>query len=263
MSDLDLIRDAALEAGELALAHRRRGLKVEYKAGGSPVTDADLAVDAFLKARLREARPEYAWLSEETADDPARLSARKLFVVDPVDGTRAYVKGKPWFAVCIAVVEDGEPTAAVVRAPALDETFEATLGGLATLNGREIGASGTAALENCRMLGDPRLFTHPGWRRPWPAMRVESKNSIAYRMCLVADGRFDAAVALNIKYDWDVAAAALIVEAAGGRATDHKGRRFSFNRPEPFQASLVCGAPALHPFILERTAPIELPPPKP
>jgi myo-inositol-1(or 4)-monophosphatase len=262
-ADLDLIREAALEAGELALARRRKGLKVEYKVGGSPVTDADLAVDAFLKQRLRAARPDYAWLSEETADAPERLAARKLFVVDPVDGTRAYVKDKPWFAVCIGLVEDGEATLGVVHAPALKETFEAARGGPALLNGAPIRPSTTEALAGCRMLGDPRLFAYPGWREPWPAMQVESRNSIAYRMCLVADGRYDAAVALNVKYDWDVAAAGVIVEAAGALATDHKGRRFVYNKPQPWQESLVCAAPALHPLILARTAPIDLPPPKP
>lgn len=263
MSDLKLIREAALEAGELALTLRRRGLTVEYKANNSPVSDADLAVDAFLKDQLRAARPGYGWLSEETADDPARLAARRLFVVDPIDGTRAYVKDKPWFAVSIAVVEGGEPVAGVVRAPALDETFEAVADGPATRDGAAVAPSAATAIENCRMLGDSKLFAYPGWKTPWPPMTVESRNSIAYRMCLVADGRHDAAVALNIKWDWDVAAAGLIAERAGAVATDHKGRRFAFNRPEPWQASLVCAAPALHPLILARTAPIDLPPPKP
>lgn len=261
--DLELIREAALEAGELALAHRRRGLKVEYKTGGSPVTDADLAVDAFLKDRLRKARPDYAWLSEETADDPARLAARRLWVVDPLDGTRAYAKDQPWFSVCIAVVEDGAARVGVVHAPELKETFEAVRGGPALRNGAVIGPSAAGDLADCRMLGDIRLFKHPNWREPWPEMRVESRNSIAYRMCLVADGRYDAAVALNIKYDWDVAAASVIVESAGAVVTDHKGRPYVFNRPEPWQASMACAAPGLHPLILKRTAHIDLPRPAP
>jgi myo-inositol-1(or 4)-monophosphatase len=260
-ADLDLIREAALEAGELAMKHRRRGVKVRYKAGNSPVTDADLAVDALLTRRLREARPDYGWLSEETADNADRLSARRLFVVDPLDGTRAYVKDKPWFAVCIGVVEGEQAVAGVVHAPALDETWEAERGSGARLNGAPIRASGTATLDDCRMLGDARMFAHPSWKQPWPAMRVESRNSIAYRMCLVADGRHDAAVALNVKFDWDVAAASVIVEEAGAIATDHKGRAFRFNQPIAEQASLVCAAPALHPLILARTSHIDLPNP--
>ena len=232
---------------------------MEYKAGGSPVTDGDLAVDAFLSERLRAARPDYGWLSEETADDPARLVARRLFVVDPVDGTRAYARDKPWFAVCIGVVEGERAVAGVVHAPALDETFEAERGGGARLNGAAIRASGTPALEGCRMLGDARLFGHPNWREPWPAMQVESRNSIAYRMCLVADGRHDAAVALNIKHDWDVVAASVIAEEAGAVVSDHTGRPYRFNQPDPNQASLVCAAPTLHPLILARTAELRLP----
>ena len=130
-------------------------------------------------------------------------------------------------------------------------------------NGAVIAPSATCMLDDCRMLGDQRLFKHPNWSRPWPEMRVESRNSIAYRMCLVADGRHDAAVALNIKYDWDVAAASVIVESAGAIVTDHKGRPYVFNRPEPWQASMVCATPGLHPLILERTAPIDLPKPAP
>lgn len=260
--DLALIREAALEAGELALKHRRRGLKVEYKSGGSPVTDADLAVDAFLTRRLREARPDYGWLSEETADNADRLGSRRLFVVDPLDGTRAYAKDKPWFTVCIGVVEGEQAVAGVVHAPALDETFEAVRGAGARMNGQAIAPSTASTLDACRMLGDARLFSHPSWREPWPSMQVESRNSIAYRMCLVADGRFDAAVALNVKFDWDVAAASVIVEEAGAIATDHKGRAFRFNQPIAEQASLVCAAPALHPLILARTCHIDLPTPK-
>jgi myo-inositol-1(or 4)-monophosphatase len=125
MTDLDLILDAAREAGELALKARAGGLKVWSKDGGSPVTDADLAVDALLKERLRAARPDYGWLSEETVDDPARLTTTRQFVVDPIDGTVAFMKNKPWFAVSVAVVEDGRPIAGVVHAPALSETYAA------------------------------------------------------------------------------------------------------------------------------------------
>src|SRR6201999_1156025 len=106
-ADLELIRAAALEAGRLALEARAEGLKIWSKPGGSPVTDADIAVDTLLKLRLLGARPNYGWLSEETVDDPARLDVRRLFVVDPIDGTAAYMKNKPWFTVCVAIVEDG------------------------------------------------------------------------------------------------------------------------------------------------------------
>ncbi|OYX05763.1 MAG: 3'(2'),5'-bisphosphate nucleotidase CysQ [Caulobacter vibrioides] len=259
MNDLDLIIAAAREAGELALSARENGLKIWSKEGGSPVTDADLAVDTLLRTELRAERPDYGWLSEETADDPARLSTGRQFVVDPIDGTVAFMKGKPWFAVSIAVVEDGKPIVAVVHAPALDETYAATLQGPATLNGAPIAPSATQALEGAAMLGDAKMFAHPAWREPWPTMRIETRNSIAYRACLVAAGAFDAAVALSPKSEWDVAAADLICQRAGAALSDHKGRPYAYNRPVPQVPSLVCANRALAPLILNRVGHIELP----
>jgi len=259
MTDLDLILDAAREAGELALKARAGGLKIWSKEGGSPVTDADLAVDTLLKDRLRAARPDYGWLSEETIDDPARLTTTRQFVVDPIDGTAAFMKDKPWFAVSIAVVENGKPVAGVVHAPALSETYAAMAGGGATLNGAPITPSLTASLDGAAMLGDAKMFAYPGWRTPWPPMRIEARNSIAYRICLVAAGAFDAAIALSPKSEWDVAAADLIRAETGAWLTDHKGQGFSYNRPIPLVPSLVCANAALAPLILNRVGHIDLP----
>ncbi len=258
MSDAALIESAAREAGALSLALRAAGLQTEWKANGTPVSDADLALDALLTDRLRAARPDYGWLSEETADNPDRLGRSKVFVVDPIDGTRAYVKGQAWFTVCIAVVEDGAVTHAVIHAPELDETFTAVRGEGAFRNGERIAPSATAALEDCAMLAAAELFRFKGWPQPWPAMRLESRNSIAYRICLVADGRFDAAFALSTKFDWDVAAASLIATEAGAWIGDHLDRAYAFNRPVAEQTSLVCAAPTLAPLILNRTAGIDL-----
>jgi myo-inositol-1(or 4)-monophosphatase len=249
-ADLELIKAAALEAGRLALEARAEGLRVWSKPGGSPVTDADLAVDTLLKLRLKGARPNYGWLSEETADDPARLQAQRLFLVDPIDGTAAYLKNKPWFTVCIAVVEAGQPVAAVVHAPELGETYEAIAGGGARLNGAPIAPSDRTELEDAAMLGDARMFADPRWPTPWPPMRIASRNSIAYRMVQVACGAFDAALALTPKNDWDLAAADLIAREAGACVGDHRGRPFVYNRPAPMQPSLLCAAPGLRELIL-------------
>ena len=257
-SDLHLIRAAALRAGALAETERDRGLRIDHKVGGSPVTHADLAVDAMLKADLLAARPDYGWLSEETPDTPERLTRSRIFVVDPIDGTVAFMKSRPWWCVPIAVVEDGVPIAAVIHVPALNETFEATLGGGARLNGRTISASDVDTLDDAAVLADARLMEGPHWPEPWPPMRYEKRNALAYRMALVASGAFDAAIALTPKWDWDVCAGALIANEAGARVSDHHGRPWVFNRPDPRQASLVCSAPALHPLILRRTTPIPL-----
>jgi myo-inositol-1(or 4)-monophosphatase len=256
--DLALIVDAALEAGALALTLRDQGLDVDFKAGDSPVTNADLAADAFLKTRLRGARPDYAWLSEETADDPARLSARRLFVVDPIDGTRAFAAGDPHWTVCIAVVEAGRPLTGVVFAPQLSETYAAAVGGGATLNGRPIQASGASAVDGCEMIAHPKIFKRQDWPKPWPDMVIARRNSTAYRLCLVASGAADATVTFAAKHDWDLAAADLIASEAGAYVGDHTGHPFEYNRPVPMQPSLVCAAPALAPLILERVRHIAL-----
>ena len=257
--DLRLILDAAREAGDLALRLRARGLEVNYKPGDSPVTNADLAADALLKSRLAAARPDYGWLSEETADNPERLSKQRLFVVDPIDGTRAFIKDRPWWAVSIAVVDGDQPIAGAVVAPQLGHAYAAAAGQGATLNGAPIRPSRTGVLEDCAMVGDPRMFTHPSWPTPWPAMRVEPRNSTAYRMCLVASGDFDAALALVAKADWDLAAADLIAREAGAVVGDHQGHGFVYNGENPAQKSLLCATPGLAPLILERVRHIAIP----
>ena len=258
-TDLDLILDAAREAGELALRLREGGLNVEWKEGSSPVTNADYATDALLMHRLRKALPDYGWLSEETADSPARMAHRRLFVVDPIDGTRAFIKGRPWWSVSIAVVEDDQPIAGVVVAPQVGEAYSAVAGQGAWCNDAPIRTSAVQVLEGCGMVGDQRMFSHPSWPRPWPQMRVEARSSTAYRMCLVASGAFDAALALVAKADWDLAAGDLIAREAGAYVGDHLGRPFTYNGQIPAQHSLVCATPGLVPLILDRVQHIALP----
>ena len=258
--DLELIAGAALEAGELALAYLRDGtVETTAKAGGSPVTNADIAVDRLLKERLLGARPDYGWLSEETVDDSSRLQARRTFVVDPIDGTLAFIRGRPWWAVSIAVVEDGQPVAGVLNAPAVGEVYAAEAGGGAVLNGLPILAGDRAELEGAAMLSDLKTIRHPGWADPWPEMRVESRNSVAYRMALTAAGAFDAVLALSSKCDWDLAAADLIAREAGAVCTDHRGRPFAYNQASVTKPSLICAGPALHRLILARVRHIDLP----
>ncbi len=257
--DLALIIAAARAGGAVALAHAKAGVKIRTKSDGTPVTDGDEAVDRLLFDTLTAARPDYGWLSEETVDDPLRLRTERQFIVDPIDGTAAYMKGKPWYVVSIAVVEAGQTVAGVLYAPALDELYEATPGDGAWLNGQRIRASQATALEGAGMLGDAPMFAHPSWPTPWPAMRIEKRNAIAYRMALVASGAFDAALALSAKRDWDLAAASLICAEAGAIVTDHRGGELAFNSSHASIPSLICAAPGLHSQILARTSFIRLP----
>ena len=257
--DLDLIIDAARAAGAVALSLRAAGLTTTTKADHTPVSNADLAVDALLRDQLGAARPDYGWLSEETADDPERLARRRVFVVDPIDGTRAFVKHRPWWSISIAVVEDGLPLAGVVFAPDRDELYQAVAGQGALLNGAPLACGDRPAIENCAMLADAQMLRHPAWAEPWPAMRIESRNSIAYRICSVASAEFDATLALSSKQEWDLAAAGLIAREAGCIVSDHTGAEFRFNRPSPSVPSLVVAGPGLHELILRRVRHIALP----
>jgi myo-inositol-1(or 4)-monophosphatase len=257
-TDLALIEQAARDAGAIARRYFGGDYKRWDKGKGQPVTEADLAIDKFLHATLTEARPAYGWMSEESEDDPSRREAERAFIVDPIDGTTAFLKGRPWFTIAIAIVRDGRPEQGVVYNPITEECFAATRGAGATLNGTAIRVSECETIENCRMLAPKATFEHAIWstppNTPWPRMQVETRNSIAYRMALVAAGQFDATLALSAKHDWDLAAADIIVEEAGGLVTDHTGAQLHYNGAVPIQRSILCAGPPLHALLLEKLA---------
>jgi len=261
-SEMTALRDlavaAAKEAGELALSHYTDDIEAWQKGDKSPVTKTDLAVDQLLRTKLTDAYPEFGWLSEETRDDQSRLEKENVWIVDPIDGTRAFVQGKPEWVIAIAAAHKGNPIAAVIFNPVTDELFEAVAGGGARLNGAPIRCSDQQELEGSRMLAFAEMFKRPEWLTPWPAMHVEQRNAVAYRMALVASGAFDAVLSLNLKSEWDVAAATLIAQEAGARVTNHVGEPLTFNHPEGHGHNLVCAGPILHKAILERVSFIPL-----
>ena len=240
--DLNLLEDTVREAGHVARKFYGGDYKQWSKEGGSPVTEADLAVNKYLCDHLTAARPDYGWLSEENTDDPARLSRREVFIVDPIDGTIAFLKNRPHFTICAAIVVEGRPCCGVVYNPISDELYSARAGNGAHRNGAPIHVAARDRLEGCAMLGDRSQFTHA----PWPSMHVQNRNSVAYRLVLVADGSADASVSLTAKRDWDLAAADVILHEAGGLLTDASGAVLVYNKPVTKQASLVATNPALH-----------------
>jgi myo-inositol-1(or 4)-monophosphatase len=251
------VREAAREAGKIACRYFRRGEKttaeIWSKHGGSPVTEADVAVDSFLKVRLAEALPDAAWLSEETADDPARLTARRLWIVDPIDGTRAFLSGHPDWSVAIALLVDGAPALGVVHAPAHGEggiLYEACRRGGALRNGVRIAVSGVPALRGARVAG-PKPLIDRLQRAAGPLEAVPRIPSLALRLVRVAEGAVDLGLVSSNARDWDIAAADLILAEAGGRLTTFEGERPCYNRAEPVHGELLAGPRALHPRLVE------------
>lgn len=252
-AELSLLVDVAREAGKLSLEWLEKGAKSWDKSPGNPVTEADIAINDLISKRLRQAHPGYGWLSEETKDNPLDRSQDRVWVVDPIDGTKDFVKGAPGFCVSIARLEGRQPAAGVVYNPVLDELFAARVGGGATMNGKPVRVTAQSEL-SCRMVGQPDVFVRGGAARYWPGIEILTPipNSIAWRMCLVASGRWDAAVALNSKSDWDLAAAVLLISEAGGVTTDRFGKPLEFNQPSVIQNGVVTAGAALHPLIMGR-----------
>lgn len=236
-------------AGEIARkAFDANDAKVWDKAGNHPVTDADIAVNDYLAKLLCAARPSYGWLSEETKDDHSRHACPRTFVVDPIDGTRAFIDRTHNFAVSVAIIQDGKSIAAALYNPLAEEMFLAFKGGGATLNGAPISPSAARELEGCKMVGYPRKFRRLGW----PDMNVTIANSMAYRIALVACGHADATVAFTPKSDWDLAAAELIAVEAGAMVTDLNGKAFSYNQKSTSEIGVICAGPHLMPLISKR-----------
>lgn len=255
-NDLILLEQAARAAGEIALRFWKRAPSSWDKGGGAgPVSEADLAVNDMLQAHLRAARPDYGWLSEETDDDPARLAARRCFIVDPLDGTRAFLAGEAAFAHALAVVEDGRPIAGVVHLPALGLTYAASAGRVATLNGKPIRVGARAQADGAQILTSGAVAEPHNWRGPVPGFKRVFRPSLAWRFCLVAEGRFDAALSLRPAWEWDIAAGALIAECAGALATDRTGAAFRFNSAQPAENGLIVAPPRLHADLIARLQP--------
>lgn len=258
---LDRLHAIAEEGGRIALKYFRPGLStradVEWKGDGSPVTAADLEVDRFLARELPDLWPDAGWLSEESVDDPARLAARRVIIVDPIDGTRGFARGEADWAVSIALVEAGRPICGIVHAPALAQTYVAAAGAGARLNGQPL------------RLGDAGRELRPDMRISCPGGLAKALQragltfdfqpkipSLALRVVNVAAGVYDAGLAGGDSHDWDIAAADLILEEAGGLLADIQGAPIAYNRADPRHGVLTATARTLNPAFraaLDRT----------
>lgn len=241
----------AEEGGRIALGFFRPGLQtragIEWKGDGSPVTEADFAVNAFLERELRVLWPGAAWLSEESVDDERRLAASHVIIVDPIDGTRGFARGDPFWAIAIALVEAGRPIAAIVHAPALEETYTAVKGLGATLNGRRLQLQPEVDLRDDMRVSCPGVLVK--------ALQVAGLTfafqpkiaSLALRVVKVASGVYDAGLTTSDSHDWDIAASDLVLEEAGGLLAGLDGSPVSYNRANPSHGVLTATVRPLQP----------------
>jgi myo-inositol-1(or 4)-monophosphatase len=250
-SDIDLLVDAAVAAGREAMKYFRNDVQIWWKnEGTSPVTAADHAANDIIEARLRGARPDYGWLSEESEDGAHRLSAARVFIVDPIDGTRAFMTGKDTWVVSIAVTEHGRPVAGVLFAPALDELYVATADGFVEKNGKPLVLSALASGAAVRISGTDDSVNGLNLPKGTEIERIARIPSLAYRLAMIADGRLDTTVVKPDAHDWDLAAAHLILANAGGRLSDRDNREPLYNAPVPRHGTLVASRAAVHDMVL-------------
>lgn len=254
-ADIALAIDASRRAGAVVMRYFGRDLVVEYKTPEQPLTEADLAANTLLHELLIGARPQYGWLSEETRDHPDRLDRKRVWIVDPIDGTRSFIAKVPEFAISVGLVEDGVPVLGVVFNPARDELFHAVRGEGAFV------ARGGAAAERLhvseRRLGDAVTMLasrseiaageFEAFRRGW---RIEPAGSTAYKLAGVAAGQGEAFVSRGPKSEWDICAGVLLVSEAGGRTTDLHGAAPAFNREDPYVHGILATNEMLYNAVL-------------
>lgn len=258
--DLALVLEAAQAAGELALWWQAKGARVWDKAPGSPVTEADIAVNDLIQGKLAKARPDYGWLSEESPAQAGAPGEPSTFVVDPIDGTRAFIEGKPGFCISIARTDRDVPVLGVLFNPATQELFYACRSGGAWLNGKPITCSGPCDPESARLIARPEgLKRAIQAQLPGAVAMDRVPSSIAYRVGLVAAGQWDGVISSGPKADWDLAAAIVILEEAGGIATGLAGERLEFGRQGAAHNGLAGAGETLHPLLMDSLRAVSLP----
>jgi myo-inositol-1(or 4)-monophosphatase len=240
-ADLELLIQAAQEAGRIASKFADTNAKVWEKPGGAgPVTEADLAVNKMLETELLAARPDYGWLSEESVHNDARQKTDRVFIVDPIDGTRSFIEGSDTWAHSLAVAEKGEVVAAVVYLPKRRKIYTAARGQGAFLNDHQIAVGQRDALEGAEVLAARPVMDAQHWSKV-PQFFRSHRPSLAYRLSLVAEGRYDAMLTLRPTWEWDVAAGDLILREAGAETADKTGAPLVFNNPDPRLRGMIAG----------------------
>lgn len=249
--DLALLTDAARTAGRIALQFTGTTARRWDKPDDlGPVTEADIAVDTELRTTLTAARPQYGWLSEETPDDTDRLGRDRVFIVDPIDGTRSFIEGSDTWAHSLAIVEAGQVLAAAIYLPVKGKLYTAARGRGAQLNGRPIRASSRDTLTGAAVISAKPNYDARHWPGGVPQVTRHYRPSLAYRLALVAEGRFDAMLTFRDSWEWDIAAGDLILREAGALTSDRQGAALRFNNAHPQVDGVVAAGPMIHDEIL-------------
>jgi len=248
--ELEVARGAAKAAGQVLMRYYGSNYRVAEKSADNPVTVADLESNEVLKSTILGAFPDDGWLSEETVDSAERLKQKRVWIIDPLDGTKEFIGEIPEFCVCIALVEDGTPRVAVEYNPVRDELFWASKGGGTMLNGTAVHVSNQNDLRHASVLASRSEEARGEWEPFQSLMKVELQGSVAYKFALVAAGRHDSTFTLTPKNEWDVCAGALLVAEAGGMVTDPDGRAIRFNNRDTLLPGLIASNQVLHRSIL-------------
>jgi myo-inositol-1(or 4)-monophosphatase len=246
-AELALAKKAARAAGDILRSHwHRGGYEIGSKGHDNPVTQADLEADRALKKILHDPFPDYGWLSEETADSDARLACRRVWIVDPLDGTKEFIKGIPEFVVAIALVEDGVPVLGVTYNPIRREMFWAARGAGCHLGMRRVRVTRTRALKRARVLASRSETGRGEWEAFAGRLNAIPMGSVAYKLALVAGGKADATFTRSPKSEWDVASGAALIMEAGGTVTDISGRAVRFNQKQVKLEGFIADNTVLH-----------------
>ena len=252
--DYNLLTGAVQEAGDIARKFFGKAKKQWKKKFGEPVSEVDIKINQFLKKKLLKKDSEYGWLSEETPDSNDRLRKRKIWVVDPIDGTRAYLKNKPEYSISVALLLDNEPVIGVVSNPQTGEFFHALSGKGAKEGKKTIKVSNLRQLEKSKIyISNQEIAKLQHIMKP-SQPHIQPISSIAYKLSLVAMGSGDAAISVSKKSDWDIAAAHIIIKEAGGVLTHINGETILYNQENPEHESIVAANPELHNKIVKSAA---------
>src|SRR5262245_17113229 len=258
MSDFARERDvavaAAREAGAAIARYYRGEITAREKGHDNPVTAADLEANAIIHRHVGTAFPDDGWLSEETADSTDRLARARVWVVDPLDGTKEFIQHIPEFCVCIALVEDGRPVVAVEYNPAADRLYLASRGRGTTVNGAPARVSRTGRVADAVVMASRSEDKRGEWDAFKPHCRVILTGSVAFKLAELSSGNGDATFTLTPKNEWDICAGSLLVEEAGGRVTGLDGEPLVFNQPSPLRPGMIASNGTLHAGLLRLIA---------